>query len=173
MEKIVINNKIYTLTNYYISFRRAWVEDLDEDTQKLVLDFTILWNMFEHQAFDNRFKRNEKLDECIRKIIRKTNQNDIIHVNSLFKEYIKKYKSIKEFYESFSFRNSNISLTMIEKLHKSEEVEDKIRLLIYSCYRVRCNLFHGPKCVFNLDNQKLLFLSMNELLSLIGKCYGH
>jgi hypothetical protein len=44
--------------------------------------------------------------------------------------------------------------------------------LIYSCYRTRCTMFHGSQCICYLEEQKLLFLTMNELLSLISKNYG-
>jgi len=81
------------------------------------------------------------------------------------------YKKIRYFLNTNNMINS-VGITLIKKLIDSNELKDKLKLLIYSCYRVRCNLFHGPKCIVYLDDQKLLFLSMNELLSVISKAYG-
>lgn len=168
-----INNKKYTISDNYNFSRSAWVESLDKDTKLLILDYTIMWNMFEHQVYGDAFNKNEKTEKCIEKV---ANDEDakvkIEYVYSLFKEYISKYQSVEDLYESFMFEKSGINITLIKKLVNSNELKDKLKLLIYSCYRVRCNLFHGPKCIIYLDQQKLLFLSMNELLSLISKTYG-
>ncbi len=173
MMYINIDNKKCFISDIYDRSRSTWVESLDNDTKLLVLDYTILWNMVEHQVYNDRFNTNEKTNKCIKKIIeREENDIHISYIWELYIEYISKYESIYEMYRSFNFGVSGISYEMIEKLYKSTENSDKLKLLIVSCYRVRCNLFHGPKCICYLDNQKLLFLVMNELLSLISKCYG-
>lgn len=173
MLTIDINDKQYNISEGYNFSRSAWVETLDEDTKKLILDYTIMWNMVEHQVYNNSFNKNAKTDDCIERLLEREDiYEKIDYIWNLFSEYNLKYGSVEEFYISFSFQNSHISLDEINKLYSSELVEDKIRLLIYSCYRVRCNLFHGPKNICYLDEQKFLFLSMNEMLSLISKTYG-
>ena len=168
-----INNKKYTISEDYKCSRSAWVESLDKDTKLLILDYTIMWNMFEHQVYGDAFNKNEKTEECIEKVVDDENAKvKVEYAYGLFKEYISKYQSVEDFYESFIFEKSGINITLIKELVNSSELKDKLKLLIYSCYRVRCNLFHGPKCIVYLDEQKLLFLSMNELLSLISKIYG-
>ena len=175
MLEININNKKYKITDGYNFSRSAWVETLDEDTKKLILDYTIMWNMVEHQVYDDSYDKNKdiKTPECIENVINEHDSTDKInYIFNLFMEFSKKYNTIDDFYESFNFKRSRVGLDEITTLYNSDNVEDRIRLLIYSCYRVRCNLFHGPKCICYLDEQKLLFLSMNELLSLISKAYG-
>ena len=173
MLTININNKNYNISENYNFSRSAWVEALEEDTKKLILDYTILWNMVEHQVYNDSFNKNEKTDNCINELLMREDINEKVeYIWNLFYEYNSKYNSVEEFYISFNFQNSHINLDEISMLYNSTSIEDKIRLLIYSCYRVRCNLFHGPKNIFYLDEQKLLFLSMNEMLSLISKTYG-
>lgn len=173
MKSFNIDNKLYYISNNYNSSRSAWIETLDEDTKILILDYTIMWNMVEHQVYENKFNKDCKTEKCIKHVINTENsKTKVEYIYDLFKTSISKYKSTEEFYENFVFKKSDISLTTIKELLSSDELEDKLRILIYSCYRVRCNLFHGPKCVVYLDEQKLLFLSMNELLSLISKSYG-
>ncbi len=172
MKNININGKKYNISNNYDKSRSAWVETLDDDTKKLILDYTILWNMVEHQVFDDNYNIN-KTTECIDKILSEVdNNNQITYIWKLYKDYTNKYSNIEELHKGFNFKNSKISVNEISKLYNSNDVSDKLKLLILSCYRVRCNLFHGPKCICYLDDQKLLFLSMNELLSLISKNYG-
>lgn len=168
-----INDKLYKISDNYNFSRSAWVEPLDKDTKLLILDYTIMWNMVEHQVYGDTFNKNGKTEKCIENVVNAENANEKVdYVYNLFKEYISKYQSVEEFYEGFMFEKSGINITLIKKLIDSNELKDKLKLLIYSCYRVRCNLFHGPKCIVYLDDQKLLFLSMNELLSFILKAYG-
>ena len=173
MLTIDINGKKYNVSEGYNFSRSAWVETLEEDTKKLILDYTIMWNMVEHQVYNDSFNKNEKTDDCINKLLVREDINEKVdYIWNLFSEYNSKYNSVEEFYVSFSFQNSRINFDEINMLYNSVSIVDKIRLLIYSCYRVRCNLFHGPKNICYLDEQKLLFLSMNEMLSLISKTYG-
>lgn len=168
-----INNKDYSISEGYNFSRSAWVLPLSDSTKELLLDYTIMWNMVEHQVYGDSFNRKEKTDSCINNVLEDDNAiNKINNIYNIFKEYISKYDTNIEFYRSFIFDKSGITFEEIEQLLSSDNVNDKLRLLIYSCYRVRCNLFHGPKCILDLDDQNLLFLAMNELLSLISKAYG-
>lgn len=168
-----IKNKKYIISDDYNNSRSAWILPLEEETKQLILDFTILWNMVEHQVYNDSFDRFEKTTNCINMVIGlKDSDIKINNVYNIFKEYISKYNSNELFYEDFHFGNSRIKLEEIKQLLFSNDNSDKLKLLIYSCYRVRCNFFHGPKCIFDLNNQQLLFYSLNELLSLISKSYG-
>ena len=55
-----IDNKIYIKSDDYNLTSSAWVNTLSEQTKILILDFTIMWNMFEHQIFNNSFVNNYK-----------------------------------------------------------------------------------------------------------------
>lgn len=168
-----INDKLYRISDNYNFSRSSWVETLDVDTKTLILDYTIMWNMVEHQVYGDAFNKNEKTEKCIDKVLNDVNSKEKVeYIYNLFKEYISKYQSVEELYEGFMFEKSGIDTTLIKGLVTSNDLKDKLRLLIYSCYRVRCNFFHGPKCIVYLDEQKLLFLSMNELMSLILIIYG-
>lgn len=172
MNKFNINQETYKISDNYVSFRNEWLETLNGDTKILILDYTILWNLVEHQVYEDNFDKCEKTEKCIETIVNsECSKEKIEYVYKLFVKYISKYQSLEELYESFLFKKSRIDLILIKELLGSEKLKDKLRLLIYSCYRVRCNLFHGPKCIENLNEQKLLFLSMNELLALILKSY--
>lgn len=175
MFEILCDEKKYKITEIYNYFRRIWVEGQDNDTKKLILDYTILWNMTERQIYKKNYDKNKDrmTEKCISKIFEQNDyKNKISNIWNLFTDYISKYNSVEEFYLSFKFKKSRIDFKTINYLYNSENFSDKLKLLILSCYRVRCNLFHGPKDICCLNNQKLLFLSMNELLSLMLNAYG-
>ncbi len=100
--------------------------------------------MVEHQVYGDAFNKNEKTEKCIDEVVAdEKTKLKIGYVYKLFKEYINRYKSVEEFYDAFLFNNSGISMCSIKSLVNSNEMKDKLRLLIYSCYRIRCNLFHA------------------------------
>ena len=172
MFEIYVNNDRYRITENYNSERDKWIKFLDTDTQLLILDYTMMWNMVERNVYNKSFNKSEKTDKCIERMLEKENiEDDINHIWGLFMEFNKRYGYIDELYRSFDFIKSRITLEEVTHLYNSDSIKDKIKLLIYSCYRVRCNLFHGPKSIYNLDDQKILFLAMNELLSLICIVY--
>lgn len=173
-----INNKVYIKTDDYDLTSSAWVNSLSDETKTLILDFTIMWNMFEHQVFNNSFKNNYKnnieCDKCCEKIL--SNQNNIKkieYVYELFKLYNEKYKDLESQYISYEYQKSKIEFNEFKRLVNSTEYKDILKYLIYSCFRVRCNLFLGPKLVCDLDEQKLLFYSLNELMVLVAREYGY
>ena len=173
-----IDNKIYIKSDDYNLTSSAWVNTLSEQTKILILDFTIMWNMFEHQIFNNSFvnnyKNNIKCDECCERILSKEeNINKINNVKEIIDKYNRKYNSIEDQYISYGFNKSGLKLNEFEELIYSRELKKNLKLLIYYCYRVRCNLFHGPKCVCDLDEQNLLFFGLNELMSIIAREYGY
>lgn len=173
MKIFKIDNKDYNISEGYNFSRSAWVLPLSDSTKELLLDYTIMWNMVEHQVYDDAFNKKEKTDKCINNVLEDDMTIDKVnYIYDLFKKYISKFNTYEEFYRSFIFIKSGIAFEEIEQLLNSDDIKDKLRLLIYSCYRVRCNFFHGPKCILDLDDQNLLFLAMNELLSLISKAYG-
>ena len=173
MLRICVGDREYEITRNYDSVRNIWVKSLCTETQMLILDYTIMWNMVEHNVYNDSFNKSEKTNNCIGRMMeREKIEEEVNYIWTLYTEYNKRYVSMDELYRSYGFGKKNmISLEEVTGLYNSDSIKDKIKLLIYSCYRVRCNLFHGPKSICNLDDQKLLFISMNELLSLICKTY--
>jgi hypothetical protein len=130
--------------------------------------------MIEHTVFDDEFHfaDDNKIDKCCSIVINQSGVIDkIIYIESLLKKYNSKYETLEQIYRSYGF-NKNISdYDKFESLYKSNCIFNNFRILMKTCFRVRCNLFHGPKCVCDLDDQNLLFLALNELLSMILHTY--
>lgn len=178
MTNFEINNEVYEKSEDYILTSSAWVNALKQQTKTLILDFTIMWNMFEHQVFNNEFKskykKNVKCDECCEKILNnQENITKIDYVIQIINKYNEKYTCLEELYVSYGFQNSGLEFCEFEEIFDSDEYKTILKLLIYYCYRVRCNLFHGPKCVCDLDEQNLLFYGLNELMSIVAREYGY
>ena len=162
----------FEICDEYKKVRGIWISCLEEDTKSLILDFTILWNMFEHQVFNDNFTKDKAIVCCGKFCNLDYSKEKILYLRKKLDEYNLKFESIAEIFNIYGFLNSNFKFGKIKDLYESDYSKDSLLFMIYTCYRVRCNLFHGPKCIMDLDNQKKLFICINELISIILKEYG-
>ncbi len=161
----------------------------DKEVQTLISDFAILWNQYEDELYDR--------EHHIKDIPKVINNLDISKyettINELYKrliEYIKSknkydYYSIIESYNILIkvplirnhqvqyYNNGDIVYTgeiseeELKKIMVSDKLEDKLHFMLLIIARVRNNMFHGRKAIYNLTGQKNLFRVCNETLKLV------
>ena len=168
-----ISNNYYYKDREY-SFISGVTDALSNQTKELLLDFTIFWNLIEcyifNENFVNNYNRNSICDQVANDLYSSCREK-IIYIIDLLDNYNSKYKFLDLQYASYGFIKSGLSYQEFIDIYNSDNMINKTKLLIYYCYRVRCNLFHGIKDVGELKNQNLLFFALNTLMSTILKEY--
>ena len=148
-------------------------EILDNDTKSYILNFTILWNLYEHFAFDTNYCP-KKIEE---KVITKINYDgafraEIDTIFLEFKEYLKTRNIELNSYSlwiSFGFNckdKKKEQLNILNDIINFTQEFDKLYLMLLIIGRVRNNMFHGIKSICDLNMQKNLFLISNKVLTL-------
>ncbi len=137
---------------------------VNDETREELLTFTILWNLFERNYYATNYSENRMLgmNSCVKFIEKQSKGNQVIEIIKKIKDYNRKYRdSIDKVYlvkeknwERFNF------------LYNATDIELMIELGIELCFRVRCNMFHGPKDVYELNDQTELFKNINSFLEL-------
>ncbi len=155
---------------------------MKDETRKLISDFAILWNKYENHLFNN-FYRYEKIDTLIKRLdYSEKFINSIENIFLKLEEYMKKkyisfeYMDFKEYFEIIiikydfnrqDWKKGDIKEDYLKELLLHDDFEKKLKLLLLVVGRVRNNMFHGLKSANQLDDQQLLFIICNELLSTI------
>ena len=176
MIRFNISNSYYNKGQDYTLASNVKINSLSNQTKNLILDFTILWNLVEcnifNESFTNNYKNNIECDSCARRMAT-LHKDKIIYIFTLLDEYNLKHICLEMQFEAYGFNNSHLFYPEFSEIYNSDDLTERTKLLIYYCYRVRCNLFHGIKEVNELNNQNLLFFALNELMSVILKEYGY
>lgn len=143
----------------------------DDETLSLVSDFAILWNLYEDELYGENYKPS-KLKNMIG-IFDIVNRDDITSdINLLFcrlKDYIASKHSFgySSVVNAFSIRiGKDINESELRFIMQSDSCIDKLNFLLLIAARVRNNMFHGIKGVYDLKNQKELFRVCNSVLKM-------
>lgn len=156
-----------------------WDHHLKYDELKPVLGFCLLWNLFEDRQC-NKHANPESISKCVKQAFK--NEAD-----GIFKCI--RYTECLEFFRRRFFSNGELSATD-EKTDKlldaffqngkeqelreivrqaftrpSRELKVIIHALLLLTWRVRNNLFHGEKELYNLPRQADLFNVINIFLA--------
>ena len=163
----------------------------DEETQLLISDFAILWNEYEDELYDKGHhiklipkmisdlringyysSKINKLHEKLVNYIKRRGEYDYYKLvdgyNILIKEPVLNADgSIKHYEDGNIVYQGEIFEDKFRKLLEGISVEDKLHFMLLIVARVRNNMFHGLKGIYDLKNQKGLFKTCNEILKLV------
>lgn len=130
------------------------------EDNKVVWDFVVLWNLFEHRICDDYFKPNE-----VDKYAEGISQDSIDEVFSFFKNRYVSGSETNENFESLFPANKTRKKEVADfLLMKESSALSYVTVSMLIVYRVRCNLFHGVKTIEMWEEQKELFKNANQLL---------
>ncbi len=163
----------------------------DEETQLLISDFAILWNEYEDELYDkghhiksipkmiNTLKINgyysnriEKLHKKLLDYIKSRNEYDydklVNGFNILIKEPVfNSDGSIKHYDDGNIVYQGEIFEDKLKEIMNSNKICDKLYFMLLIVARVRNNMFHGLKGIYDLKYQKELFRTCNEILKIV------
>ena len=132
---------------------------INRDRITNILDFALLWNLFELKFFDKYFTIT-RIDSFIEN-----------HSNNINPDILEKtYNYFKErYFENWNFSNNFNNLCNDEKskdfiFNSFTNNKNKIKTVILIIARLRNNLFHGEKDVRNLEAQEENFWIANKFL---------
>lgn len=135
-----------------------------------ILDFTLLWNIFERDVCGNDYSLKKAFAHisasCLDPTLfsshldffqrRYERRKDIVHLKGELLSSIRKPSKDDE---------CGIKL-LHEVLFGEHHPENLVKALIFVCYRIRNNLFHGEKRHSDLSAQRDLFNTVNSVLQL-------
>ena len=134
--------------------------DISVEIGPELLEFLILWNLFEKRLFNNRFS----ITEAIRKDVKVSSASLDATLAYFKKRYIENGQTNSKF-DALSFRRNDKKSNVVNILCGVSDVilnrRTAVQIIIY---RLRNNLFHGLKEVETLSSNKSTFLIVNEFL---------
>lgn len=134
--------------------------DISVEIGPELLEFLILWNLFEKRLFNNRFS----ITEAIRKDVKVSSASLDVAFDYFKKRYIENGQTNSKF-DALSFRRNDKKSNVVNILCDVPDVilnrSTAVQIIIY---RLRNNLFHGLKEVETLSSNKATFLIVNEFL---------
>ena len=134
--------------------------DISVEIGPELLEFLILWNLFEKRLFNNRFS----ITEAIRKDVKVSSASLDVAFDYFKKRYIENGQTNSKF-DALSFRRNDKKSNVVNILCGVSDVilnrRTAVQIIIY---RLRNNLFHGLKEVETLSSNKATFLIVNEFL---------
>lgn len=152
MSKVIdfLNNKWYA-------------DNLDRGNITNILDFALLWNLFELKFFEKKFYP-KKIDLFIRNCENNIDEN-IINITYLYfkNRYFENWNFKDKFKELFNDRELKYEHFVFNSFG-SNEIENKIKTIILIIYRLRNNLFHWEKEIKFIEEQEENFKISNDFL---------
>lgn len=145
--------------------------ELDAAELQPVLEFTLIWNLFERETCD-RFVRISSVREHVN---RASNRGQL--ERDAYEPYLTFFRGryqAEEFLADYLLSGrhrhmardlEDISLLREVLAGTITDTNNVVYSLLFIAYRVRNNLFHGEKDVYTLHLQKELFKTINSLLS--------
>lgn len=157
-------------------FKNNFENLLDKKTYRNITIFPIAWNLYESCWWNTQFKIH-KLENHIEqfllpKITKEMSLQDSINMlyNRLLKYREKRgYSTLIHFYSLSARTNSDFQEVFLNKSNLNQ-TDSKLWILIWTTYRVRCNMFHGSKDLLDYDelmSQRILFEVLNDFLILL------
>lgn len=149
---------------------------LDKKTYRNITIFPIVWNLYESNWWNTQFKihklENHIETSLLPKItMDKSSQDSIesLHERLLMYREIRGY-SILNHFNSLSAGNTSDFIEVFTNKSNLKQLDSKLWILIWTAYRVRCNMFHGSKDLLDyheIMEQRILFEVLNDLLILL------
>lgn len=133
-------------TNYNSNLQRKNIQ--------YILDFVLLWNLFELKYFEKYFKENK-----LENFIKNNNYNEINELDDIFIYFKDRYSENDD-----KFNNLNIKDKKEDIKNNLLTWDNKLYTVIYIISRFRNNLFHWSKRVEFIDLQKENFEKINIFL---------
>ena len=134
--------------------------DISVEIGPELLEFLILWNLFEKRLFNNRFS----ITEAIRKDVKVSSASLDATLAYFKKRYIENGQTNSKF-DALSFRckdrKNNVANILCDVPDVILNRSTAVQIIIY---RLRNNLFHELKEVETLSSNKATFLIVNEFL---------
>lgn len=164
-------------------YRQEFEINVNDETKFYVTAFSIIWTQYENILYDRHFGPRKYSEEKNRleKVFEKKSEikeqfNEILVNVKLY--CMKKYKTISNIYTNFLFdndlnENPELTLTKFEEIFNSTELRREIHLVISLLGRVRNNLFHGEKSIYDLNNQIELFKNLEKFMILSIESYRY
>lgn len=134
--------------------------DISVEIGPELLEFLILWNLFEKRLFNNRFS----ITEAIRKDVKVSSASLDATLAYFKKRYIENGQTNSKF-DALSFRRNDKKSNVVNILcGVSDVILNRSTAVQIIIYRLRNNLFHGLKEIETLSSNKATFLIVNEFL---------
>jgi len=125
--------------------------NIDRDNVQYILDFVLLWNLFELRYCDKNCTKNK---------IENLNYWDISNLNWVFDYFKDRYINNSEKFNNLNFESC---LKNIIKDNLSNWT-DKEKTILHIIYRFRNNMFHWEKEIYNIEWQEENFENANKFL---------
>lgn len=141
---------------------------LNRDDISSVLDFVLIWNLFEDIVCDKNYNKNS-ICILIDNNHTKFNEENFYYVFKYFqKRYIKKENQVLDKFKYLKIQDRQQE-ELILKVLKWEETSKSsiIKTIIYIIYRFRCNLFHWEKDILKLHYQNENYVIINKFLAFL------
>lgn len=145
--------------------------DLQQQEKDAVMQFSLLWSLFEAQALESSASSNSILKKC-----QKWSQRGVLELDTLqcfldyFKErYIEQGKPNDRFKHLHLRRNDKPELVINVLRGIETDLGNILAVLLIIVYRYRNNFFHGIKWAYNFRDQLDNFTNANRLLSMLIK----
>lgn len=145
--------------------------DLQQQEQDAVMQFSLLWSLFEAQALESSASSNLILKKC-----QKWSQREVLELGTLqcfldyFKErYIEQGKLNDHFKHLYLRRNDKPELVRNVLMGIETDLGNILAVLLIIVYRYRNNFFHGIKWAYNFRDQLGNFTNANRLLAMVIK----
>lgn len=153
-------------------FRTNYIDKIDNETYRNTTTFPIVWNLYECLWWNKNFRISNLEDHISTNFFGLIANNELISKIDDFYNRILNYQTQRQYapsdhYHSLSAGRHNNQYDKFISISSSSNVTDKIWQLIWTAYRVRCNMFHGSKDLLDYDelmSQKNLFEIMNDFI---------
>ena len=140
--------------------------NLKEDEINLILDFTLLWSLFEgtHLKANGDVKTIRNYVNILERENKLTNCSIDEYLDYLKTRYYKNGK-LTEYFHNLHIERSGNPAEVIEAICDNT-AKDKIKFIgcLIIIYRLRNNLFHGVKWEYKFIGEKNNFLNANNFL---------
>lgn len=164
-------------------YRQEFELNVNDEAKFYVTAFSIIWTQYENTLYECHFgprkysKEKDRLEKVFERNPEIKNQFNEILLN--VKSYCtKKHKTIPVIYDRFLFNNNpdetpEFNCQKFEEIFNSTELRKEIHLIISLLGRVRNNLFHGEKSIYDLNNQIELFKNLERFMILSIECFRY
>lgn len=144
---------------------------IDEPSQIAVVNFSLMWNVFEGQ-FCNNSVSVAKLDSIAEEIASgEFSEEEIQQIFDFYKNRYVENGTVNDRFDNLNFRPRDRREFVEEViLNHNHITKDSILALLIIVYRLRNNLFHGLKSFNLLHNQAENLNYASTFLSLVMEC---
>lgn len=163
----------FNAIKWFSQFSESGAE-IDAAELQPVLEFTLIWNLFERETCD-RFARIDS----VRQHVNRASNRGLLQRES-YEQYLTFFRQRYPHHDEGEFLADR--LLSGQRRYMTRDIEDinllrdilagtstdtnnVVYSLLFVAFRVRNNLFHGEKDVYTLHLQKDLFQTINSLLS--------